>query len=48
MKPNRAFTPTNMLAKAGQITGRTFKRGQFEEAIAALDAWIAANGTTGH
>lgn len=40
MKPNRAYTPTAMLAKAGQITGKKFKRGQFAEAIAALDAWI--------
>lgn len=47
IKPNRAWTPTAMLAKAGEITGQTFKRGQFTQAIDALDAWIAKNGTRG-
>jgi hypothetical protein len=47
MKPNRAWTPTNMLRAAGQITGKDYKRGRYVEAIADLEAWIAANGTTG-
>lgn len=47
MKPNRAWTPTNMLRVAGQITGNVYKRGQYEQAIADLDDWIKANGTTG-
>jgi hypothetical protein len=36
-----------MLAAAGEITGQTFKRGQYAQAIAALEAWIAINGTNG-
>lgn len=47
MQPNRAYTPTRMLAAAGEITGQTFKRGQYAQAIAALEAWIAINGTNG-
>ena len=42
MKPNRMYTPTNMLAAASQITGTKFKRGQFEEATKSLTDW--ANG----
>ena len=42
MKPNRMYTPTNMLAAASQITGTKFKRGQFEEAAKSLTDW--ANG----
>jgi len=45
MKPNRAWTPTAMLATAGQITGKAYKRGQFQQAIADLDAWLQINGT---
>lgn len=41
MKPNRAYTPTNMLAAAGKATGKTYKRGQFKQAIADLEAVIA-------
>jgi len=40
MKVNRSYTPTNMLATAGRITGKTYKRGQFQEAIADLDQFI--------
>ncbi len=47
MKPNRAYTPTRMLALAGEITGQKFKRGQYLEAVNALQVWIDANGTTG-
>jgi hypothetical protein len=47
MKVNRAYTPTAMLRAAGEITGQTFKRGQYEQAVAALEAWIQANGTNG-
>jgi len=39
MKVNRAYTPTNMLAVATEITGKKFKRGQYMEAAEALDAW---------
>jgi hypothetical protein len=47
IKPNSAWTPTAMLRTAGQITGKTYKRGQYEQAIADLEAWINANGTSG-
>ena len=47
IKPGRAYTPTAMLRAAGEITGQTFKRGQYAQAIAALEAWIAINGTNG-
>ena len=47
MKPNRAYTPTNMLRTAGRITGKTFKRGQYAQAIAALTEWVEKHGTTG-
>jgi len=32
MKVNRAYTPTNMLAKAGELLGKTYKRGQLKQA----------------
>ncbi len=41
LRVNRAYTPTACLRTAGNITGRTFKRGQYDEAIAALETWIA-------
>lgn len=42
MKPNRAWTPTAMLRKASEITGQEFKRGQYAQAVAALDAYLDA------
>jgi hypothetical protein len=36
MTPNRAYTPTNMLATASRITGIKFKRGQYLDAANAL------------
>ena len=47
MKPNRAWTPTAMLRTAGEITGQTYKRGQYRQAIRDLTVWINANGTIG-
>ena len=47
MKVNRAYTPSAMLAKAGQITGKKFKRGQYQEAVEALTVWLEENGTNG-
>lgn len=41
MKANRAYTPSNMLAAATQITGQKFKRGQYEQAAQALIDWSA-------
>ena len=43
MKVNRAYTPSAMLRAAGEITGKTFKRGAYTEAADALDAWLLAN-----
>lgn len=41
MKANLAHTPTAMLRMATVITGVPFKRGQYSEAIMALDEWLA-------
>ena len=47
MKMNRAYTPTNMLAAASEITGTKFKRGQFVQAAEALTKWADGEiGTT--
>ena len=37
------LTRTRALQLAGQITGKTYKRGQHAIAAADLDEWIAAN-----
>lgn len=42
MRVNRAYTPSACLRTAGNIVGKTFKRGQYDEAIVALDEWINA------
>ncbi|QDP61561.1 MAG: hypothetical protein Tp138OMZ00d2C19078261_22 [Prokaryotic dsDNA virus sp.] len=47
MKPNRAWTITNMLRAAGEITGKKYKRGQGEQAMTDLEAWLEENGTAG-
>ena len=47
MKPNRAWTITAMLRAAGQITGETYRRGDYIRAIRDLTAWLDANATTG-
>lgn len=39
MIPTRGMTITKMLTLAGQICGKTFKRGQSQQAIDALDIW---------
>jgi len=36
IKVNRAYTPSNMLQTATNITGEKFKRGQYLEAAKAL------------
>lgn len=38
MRANSAFTPQNMLVKAGEITGKTYKRGQLQIAHDDLQA----------
>lgn len=40
LQANRAYTPSAMLRAATDITGKSFKRGQYIEAMQALDAWI--------
>jgi len=42
MKPNSMWTPTNMLAAAGRLTGKKYKlsRSGYAKAIADLEAWI--------
>lgn len=36
----RGVTPTRLLKLAGNITGKTYKRGQYEQAVADLEAFI--------
>ena len=40
MKVNEAYTPTAMLRTAEKLTGKTFKRRQYQEAINALEEMI--------
>jgi hypothetical protein len=42
MKVNRAYTPNNMARAAGEICGKTYKRGRggLEAAHADLQVWI--------
>lgn len=40
---SRQITRTEALKLAGQVTGKTYKRGQHAIAASDLDAWIAAN-----
>lgn len=40
MKANRLYTPANMLATAGAIVGKKYKRGQLEQAQTDLEAWL--------
>ena len=47
IKPNRAWTPTAMLVKAGSITGHQYRRGEYQRAIADLENWLLNNATTG-
>lgn len=42
LKVNRAYTPTAMLKAANEITGQSFKRGQYAEAGEALRTWAQA------
>jgi len=46
MKANRAYTPSNMLAAATEITGIKFKRGEYLKAAEALKAWARDNALT--
>lgn len=41
MRVNRAYTPTNLMAMVHKITGSKHKRGDYDGAIKALEAWIS-------
>lgn len=40
MKANRAYTPAAMLQAASGYTGKTYKRGQLQQAHDDLATWI--------
>jgi len=42
MQVNRAYTPTAMLKAAGQLTGKTYKRGQYLLAADDLQSLLEA------
>lgn len=42
IKPNRQWTPKNMMTMAARLTGRTFKARDYNGAADALQAWIDA------
>ena len=42
MRPNRAWTITNMLRKASSITGKPYKRGDAMRAAGDLEAMLEA------
>lgn len=39
MRPNRLWTPSAMLKAATGITGKPYKRGQYEKAAADVTLW---------
>jgi hypothetical protein len=41
LRASRTVTPTKLLVSAGQITGKTYKRGQYGVAILDLEAKLA-------
>jgi hypothetical protein len=40
---NSQISGTQMLAKAGAVTGKVYKRGQYDAAIADINTWLEAN-----
>ena len=42
MRLTRTATPKASLERAGKITGKVYKRGQYDQAIADVDQWIFA------
>lgn len=42
MRLTRTATPTRTLELAGKITGKRYKRGQYDVAIADVEQWIYA------
>lgn len=47
IRPNRAWTPRAMMAKASEITGKKLKPRDYDGAVKALEEWVSNNGTTG-
>ena len=47
MIPTRGVTITKMFKIAQEYTGKAYKRGAHDQAIADLQEWLAENGTTG-
>lgn len=41
MRPNRMYTPKNMMAAAERTTGKKFKARDYAGAVEALELWIA-------
>jgi len=42
MRLTRTATPTRSFELASKITGKTYKRGQYDQAMADVRAWILA------
>lgn len=40
MKMTRVATPTMMLTMASEFSGKPYKRGEYDKAVADLDKWI--------
>lgn len=40
IRMNRHMSPTALLRTAGNITGKTYKRGQYDEAVYDLGEWV--------
>lgn len=47
MRVTRHVGPTQMLAMASEITGHTYKRGQYVEAARGVMAWVDAHREAG-
>jgi hypothetical protein len=48
VKANTSYTPSNMVAKISEVTGKhyTTKRASMEQALSDLNDWLARNGGT--
>ena len=42
MRLTRTATPTRTFESAGKITGKTYKRGQYDQAMTDVRQWIVA------
>ena len=48
IKPNANWTLTNTVATIGGITGRSYKRSEWEQALTDISAWIKARQVPEH